>query len=146
MDILDPKNMVFHPNSAFSDELWPKINMTEKLHVFFSQGRFDIHHSGLQWHCCAFKWPISWKLTEFWKIRVENPTSKVRLFGPKYYFTDHCAIRHAIHWISSKFSKRAYQPGIISHSGRVVTRHPTAARTYISMRPGGIRKVINFSI
>ena len=114
-------------NSAFSDELWPKINMTEKLHVFFSQGRFDIHHSGLQWHCCAFKWPISWKLTEFWKIRVENPTSKVRLFGPKYYFTDHCAIRHAIHWISSKFSKRAYQPGIISHSGRVVTRHPVRA-------------------
>ena len=104
-----PKKHGFSSYSAFSDELWPKINMTEKLHVFISQGRFDIHHSGLQWHCCAFKWPISSKLTEFWKIRVENPTSKVRLFGQKYPFSDHCAIRHGIYWISSTFSKRDFK-------------------------------------
>jgi hypothetical protein len=46
MDILDPKIMVFHPDAAFSDELWPKINMTEKLQVFLV--REGLIHSKLK--------------------------------------------------------------------------------------------------
>ena len=64
--------------------------------------------SGLQWHCCAFKWPISWKLTEFLKFESKIRPQKSVFFAQNAPF--HCAIRHLIYWSQVHFQKGLTNP------------------------------------